>query len=100
MNIVSEKYEKSDEIDDILDSLESMSTIPRPVLIEELYVGKHYPSFLDLINSKALQEKTKKIIQDDLSKREKEIKYRLKCYWCEWYFISEADHKRHGLFCP
>ena len=82
-NCVLEKYEKSDEIDDILDSfiIESKSTIPRPVLIEELYEGKHYPSYLDLINSKSLQEKTKKIIQDDLSKREKEIKYRFICYW-------------------
>ena len=75
-------------------------TIPRPTLIKDLYDAKHYPSFLDIIGSETLKEQIKQVVESELNPKEKVNTRRLKCYWCDWYYLSAADHKRHGIFCP
>jgi len=81
-----ESFDVLDEIDD------KFGTLPKPILMDQVYDGEHYASFLDYKNSETLRKNIKE-------KLEKEEKKGDKCYFCNWYFGSSNDKKKHKIFC-
>jgi len=81
---------------DILTKLDSKNdSIPPPILINDLYEGKHYPSLFDIFHSETLLKK-----MTELSKKRQEELEVGKCHFCSWEYETEADKTKHNHFCP
>ena len=72
------------------------SQLPVPLLLEEFYAGKHFPSFLDIMNNESLQSKYLDLMKKDIKEQKESEKI---CQRCNWYFESNSDSKRHYRFC-
>jgi len=68
-------------------------TLPKPVLIKELYNEKHYPSLIDIDQSPDLLKK----VQNQIQKEEKASDAPEKCCRCNWYFQSANDKKEASV---
>jgi len=85
--------QKHPEAFDILDGVDdSFGTLLKPILIKQVYEGKHYPNFIDYQKSLALRDKIQEELKQDSEKEEK-------CHFCYWHFQSDNDKKRHLAFC-
>ena len=67
-------------------------TIPRPVIIPNLYQEEHYPSLIDYIQSQELKENFQKEIRKSELLKEK-------CRFCDWWYCSDADKQKHKIIC-
>ncbi len=84
---------KHQEALNTLDEVDSkFGTLLKRVLNNQLYNGRQYPSFVDYQESPSLREK----MEQELSRQSKTDE---KCHFCYWYFKSEADKKKHSMFC-
>jgi hypothetical protein len=80
---------------DLLHEFENQ--LPVPILFEELYEGKHYPSFIDIIRTEALRKRYIEKMKDQLKKKKENHEI---CEKCTWHFESKADEQKHKRYCP
>jgi len=88
---------KHQELLEELDSYDENGTLLRPVFLTQLYDGKHYPSFVDMVESKTLHQKVREKISKEIKENPSDFE---KCHWCSWYFQTKNDKKKHRFFCP
>jgi hypothetical protein len=73
LSTLHRKLNKNQKAMDLLHEFENH--LPVPILFEELYEGKHYPSFIDITRTEALRKRYIEKMKEQLKKRRKTMKY-------------------------
>ena len=93
---------ENDDWNDVFDNFptEKYTSLPKPVLINDLYESKHYASFLDMINSPTLMKRVEsEILKNEKSEAVDSTLDQTHCgFYKNWKFFSKADINRHSYF--
>jgi hypothetical protein len=92
LSTLHRKLNKNQKAMDLLHEFENH--LPVPILFEELYEGKHYPSFIDITRTEALRKRYIEKMKEQLKKKKENHEI---CEKCTWNFESKADEQKHKV---